>query len=114
MGMCRVLGRHLVRTTPPPLNPTPPQCAAPHPTTPHPTPHQRSPAITVGGVLQMGNAVSPPLASALGRCLALAAVNRAPYGQAVVAVPDPVKSRVRQLPSLASSWGPFTDSTGHH
>lgn len=43
----------------------------------------------------MGNAVSPPLAAALGRCLALAAVNRAPYGQAVVSVPDPIKKRVR-------------------
>lgn len=43
----------------------------------------------------MGNAVSPPLAAALGRCLALAAVSRAPYGQAVVSVPDPIKKRVR-------------------
>ena len=39
----------------------------------------------------MGNAVSPCVASALGRCLALAAVGAVPaaLNQAVVAVPDP-------------------------
>ena len=40
---------------------------------------------------QMGNAVCPMVASALGRCLALAAVGEAPESleQAVVPVPDP-------------------------
>lgn len=46
-----------------------------------------------GGVRyqQMGNAVCPMVASALGRCLALAAVGEAPESleQAVVPVPDP-------------------------
>ena len=39
----------------------------------------------------MGNAVSPCVASALGRCLLLAAVAEAPpdVDHAVVAVPDP-------------------------
>ena len=47
----------------------------------------------------MGNAVSPCVASALGRCLALAAVGGVPgdLDHAVVAVPDPVLHEV--------SWG---------
>ena len=36
----------------------------------------------------MGNAVAPPVAAALGRCLLLAAAGAAPPGHAVVAVPD--------------------------
>lgn len=60
----------------------------------------------------MGNAVSPCVASALGRCLALAAVGWGPseggYGgggapgdldHAVVAVPDPVLHEV-SFPSI--------------
>lgn len=47
----------------------------------------------------MGNAVSPSVASALGRCLALAAVGDVPgdLDHAVVAVPDPVLHEVRFL-----------------
>lgn len=37
---------------------------------------------------QMGNAVSPAVAAALGRVLALAALGESPPGQPVVAVPD--------------------------
>ena len=37
---------------------------------------------------QMGNAVAPPVAAALGRCLLLAAAGAAPVGAAVVSVPD--------------------------
>ncbi|KAH7617097.1 putative DNA (cytosine-5)-methyltransferase 1 [Nannochloris sp. 'desiccata'] len=37
---------------------------------------------------QMGNAVSPAVAAALGRCLALAAVGESPPGEPVIAVPD--------------------------
>lgn len=36
----------------------------------------------------MGNAVAPPVAAALGRCLLLAAAGAAPVGRAVVSVPD--------------------------
>jgi hypothetical protein len=39
--------------------------------------------------LQIGNAVAPPLAAALGRCLLLAATEDAPVGVPVVSVPDP-------------------------
>lgn len=39
--------------------------------------------------LQMGNAVAPPVASALGRCLVLAAGKEAPDRVPVVCVPDP-------------------------
>lgn len=44
----------------------------------------------------MGNAVCPMVASALGRCLALAAVGAAPHDveQAVVPVPDPEYAEV--------------------
>jgi len=38
---------------------------------------------------QMGNAVSPAVAAALGRCLALAAIGESPPGEPVIAVPDP-------------------------
>jgi hypothetical protein len=37
----------------------------------------------------MGNAVAPPLAAALGRCLLLAGAGAAPIGRAVIAAPDP-------------------------
>ncbi|KAI8463386.1 MAG: hypothetical protein J3K34DRAFT_495628 [Monoraphidium minutum] len=37
---------------------------------------------------QMGNAVAPPVAAALGRCLLLAAAGAAPPGAAVIAAPD--------------------------
>lgn len=37
----------------------------------------------------MGNAVAPPVAAALGRCLLLAAAGAAPPGAAVIAAPDP-------------------------
>jgi hypothetical protein len=40
-------------------------------------------------LLQIGNAVAPPLAAALGRCLLLAATEDAPVGVPVVSVPDP-------------------------
>ncbi len=45
----------------------------------------------------MGNAVSPCVAAALGRCLMLAAVAEAPadVDHAVVAVPDPELLQVR-------------------
>jgi DNA (cytosine-5)-methyltransferase 1 len=36
----------------------------------------------------MGNAVSPAVAAALGRCLALAAVGESPPGEPVISVPD--------------------------
>ena len=38
---------------------------------------------------QMGNAVSPAVAAALGRCLALAAVGDSPPGEPLISVPDP-------------------------
>jgi len=38
---------------------------------------------------QIGNAVAPPLAAALGRCLLLACEEAAPVAEGVVAVPDP-------------------------
>ena len=38
---------------------------------------------------QMGNAVSPAVAGALGRCLALAALGESPAGEPILAVPDP-------------------------
>ncbi|EFN55234.1 hypothetical protein CHLNCDRAFT_52630 [Chlorella variabilis] len=38
---------------------------------------------------QMGNAVSPQVAAALGRCLALAAVHASPPEEMLIAVPDP-------------------------
>lgn len=47
----------------------------------------------------MGNAVCPMVASALGRCLALAVVGAAPESleQAVVSVPDPAFVEVSLL-----------------
>eukprot|EP00775_Hariotina_reticulata_P007661 gene7661-7864_t len=39
--------------------------------------------------MQIGNAVAPPLAAALGRCLLLACEEAAPIAEGVVAVPDP-------------------------
>lgn len=52
---------------------------------------------------QMGNAVCPMVASALGRCLALAAVGAAPESleQAVVSVPDPAFVQVKVLHPIA-------------
>jgi hypothetical protein len=38
---------------------------------------------------QIGNAVAPPMAKGLGRCLLLALEGRSPAGAAVVSVPDP-------------------------
>ena len=46
-------------------------------------------SFTVPHPLQMGNAVAPPVASALGRCLALAVQTKSPVAQAVICVPDP-------------------------
>lgn len=37
---------------------------------------------------QMGNAVCPQVAAALGRCLALAALHASPPGKMLLAVPD--------------------------
>jgi hypothetical protein len=37
----------------------------------------------------MGNAVAPPVAAALGRCLLMAAEGKAPVGVPVVFTPDP-------------------------
>ena len=52
----------------------------------------------LGGVcsyVQMGNAVCPQVAAALGRCLALAAVGGVPAGQAVVDERDQAYDQVR-------------------
>lgn len=53
----------------------------------------------------MGNAVCPMVASALGRCLALAVVGAAPESleQAVVSVPDPAFVQVRVVHTAALS-----------
>lgn len=48
---------------------------------------------------QMGNAVSPLVADAMGRCLALAARGNAPVGDFIVAVPSPEYERVG-VPSM--------------
>ena len=45
---------------------------------------------------QMGNAVSPQVAAALGRCLALAAVHESPPGALLHAVPDDAYDLVRR------------------
>lgn len=54
---------------------------------------------------QMGNAVCPMVASALGRCLALAVVGAVPDSleQAVVSVPDPAFVQVKVLHAIALS-----------
>jgi hypothetical protein len=44
---------------------------------------------------QMGNAVCPQVAAALGRCLATAALHEAPPGQMLVPVPDAEYDTVR-------------------
>ena len=44
---------------------------------------------------QVGNAVSPAVAAALGRCLLLAAVGESPVGEAVINVPDEAYTAVR-------------------
>jgi hypothetical protein len=44
---------------------------------------------------QLGNAVCPLVADALGRCLALAARGRLPVGQHIVSVPNPEFEEVR-------------------
>ena len=53
----------------------------------------------------MGNAVSPCVASALGRCLALAAVGAVPadLDYAVVPVPDPLLIKVLTFTVLRPS-----------
>ena len=43
---------------------------------------------------QLGNAVSPLVADALGRCLAQAAVGKAPMGAFVICSPSPELDRV--------------------
>ena len=43
---------------------------------------------------QLGNAVSPLVADALGRCLATAAVGKAPVGAFVITAPSPELDRV--------------------
>lgn len=43
---------------------------------------------------QLGNAVSPLVADALGRCLAQAAVGKAPVGAFVISTPSPELDRV--------------------
>jgi hypothetical protein len=40
-------------------------------------------------LVQMGNAVAPPVAAALGRCFALAAQKKSPVAEPVISVPDP-------------------------
>lgn len=55
--------------------------------------------------MQMGNAVSPVVAGALGRCLAKAAAATSPPGQAVIPVPDPVVEAVsNQSVLMAQFW----------
>ncbi len=51
----------------------------------------------------MGNAVSPAVAGALGRCLAKAAAARSPAGEPVIKVVDPVLAAV----SRTSFAGPL-------
>lgn len=46
---------------------------------------------------QMGNAVSPVVAVALGRCLAKAAAARSPAGEPVIEVVDPVLTAVSHI-----------------
>lgn len=45
----------------------------------------------------IGNAVCPAVASALGRCLALAAVGESPVGQEFITVPDQEYEEVSKL-----------------
>lgn len=45
----------------------------------------------------MGNAVSPAVAGALGRCLAKAAAARSPAGEPVIEVVDPVLAAVSHI-----------------
>jgi hypothetical protein len=67
----------------------------------------------------MGNAVAPPMAAALGRCLLLAAAGAAPVGRAVIAAPDPEYESLsaacrakgvapyaeqRAVPSVSRAW----------
>ncbi|PRW44284.1 DNA (cytosine-5)-methyltransferase CMT1 isoform A [Chlorella sorokiniana] len=47
---------------------------------------------------QMGNAVCPQVASALGRCLALAALHETPQGAMLLSVPDP------EYDEMAAAW----------
>ncbi|KIY93940.1 DNA (cytosine-5)-methyltransferase CMT3 [Monoraphidium neglectum] len=61
--------------------------------------------------LQMGNAVAPPVAAALGRCLLLAAAGAAPAGAAVVAVADEDYEAVVASCS-AKGIGAFVDDYG--
>lgn len=54
---------------------------------------------------QMGNAVSPQVAAALGRCLALAAAHESPPGRMLLSVPDLEYQQVRPLPPpLVPPW----------
>ena len=54
----------------------------------------------------MGNAVSPVVAGALGRCLAKAAAAASPAGEAVISVPDPVAEAVSHFRSLHATRQP--------
>ena len=51
---------------------------------------------------QLGNAVSPLVADALGRCLATAAVGKAPVGAFVISAPSAELDRVSGC--LPSNW----------
>jgi hypothetical protein len=55
--------------------------------------------------LQIGNAVAPPMAKALGRCLLLALEGKSPPGAAVVAAPDPELAQVRAGRPAAAAAG---------
>lgn len=50
---------------------------------------------------QIGNAVAPPMAKALGRCLLLALAGKSPRGQAVIDVPDP---ELCQVGGWSGAW----------
>ena len=54
--------------------------------------------------MQVGNAVAPPVAAALGRCLLKAAVGTSPVGEPVISVPDLAYEEVR---SSALPWTSF-------
>jgi len=59
----------------------------------------RNPSLTQR-YQQLGNAVSPMVADALGRCLATAAVGAAPVGAFVIPAPNPEFQRV-SAPSIS-------------
>lgn len=63
----------------------------------------------IAAVTQIGNAVAPPMAAALGRCLLLAAAKKAPVAEPVIPVSEACTAYPAFLFSVQSPLRPYPD-----